>query len=222
MIPDTRGEGAEVLSPLLRAWRVALALPAAAAPAQDPCLAFEDVAERIACYAAEDALIRTSGGEEETPGWRVGTETDPITDETSVVLRRRAEAPHRDVNGALVLPSLTITCYRGREVLLSLEAFEAVAAGDSAEPAEAQVTYRVGADAPIERAWGSSPPRYQDAYLTRHAGSLILARVLAEEDPGDVLFRYRAVPGGETRTVRFGLDGLAALLPRVEETCGTR
>ena len=208
--------------PLLRAWRLALALPAVALAAQDPCLAFEDVAERIACYAAEDASIRSNSGEDETPGWRVGNETDPITDETSVVLRRRAEAPHRDVDGALVLPSLTITCYRGREVLLSLEAFETLAAGDSAEPAETRVTYRIGTDAPLERAWVSSPPHYRDAYLTRHAGSLILARVLAEEDPGDVLFRYRAVPGGETRTVRFGLDGLAALLPRVEEACGTR
>lgn len=208
--------------PLLRIWRLALALPAAAAAAQDPCLEFEDVAERIACYAAEDALLRNHRGEEERPGWRVGNETDPITDETSVVLRRRAEAPHRDVDGALVLPSLTITCYRGREVLLSLEAFEALAAGDSAEPAETQVTYRIGGDAPMDRAWASSPPHYRDAYLTRHAGSLILARVLAEEDPADVLFRYRAVPGGETRTVRFGLDGLAALLPQVEEACGTR
>ena len=208
--------------PLLRAWRLALALPAVAVAAQDPCLAFEDVAQRIACYAAEDASIRSGGGEDETPGWRVGNETDPITDETSVVLRRRAEVPHRDVDGALVLPSLTIICYRGREVLLSLEAFETVAAGDSAEPSETRVTYRIGTDAPLERAWVSSPPRYRDAYLTRHAGSLILARVLAEEDPGDVLFRYRAVPGGETRTVRFGLDGLAALLPRVEEACGTR
>ncbi len=207
---------------LLRIWRIALALPAAAAAAQDPCLAFEDVTERIACYAAEGALTRSGSGEEETPGWRVGNETDPITDETSVVLRRRAEMPHRDVDGVPAPPSLTITCYRGRDVLLSLEAFEALAAGDSAKPAETLITYRIGADAPVEGAWASSPPRYRDAYLTQHSGSLILARVLAEEDPEHVLFRYRAVPEGGTRTVRFGLDGLAALLPRVEEACGTR
>ena len=50
---------------------------------------------------------------------------------------------------------------------------------------------------------------YRDAYLDRHLGSLLLARVLAEEDPGDALFRYRTVPDGGVRTVRFRLDGLA-------------
>ena len=49
-----------------------------------------------------------------------------------------------------------------------------------------------------------------------------MARVLAEEDPGEVLFRYRVVPGGGVRTVRFRLEGLAALLPRAERACGVR
>ena len=81
-------------------------------------------------------------------GWRVGEEANAITDETSVILRRRAEAPHRDADGALALPSLTITCYR------------------------------IGSDPPAERT-----------------------------DPGEVLFR---------------LEGLAALLPRVERARGAR
>ena len=207
--------------PLLRAWRLALALPAATAAVQDPCLAFEDIAERIACYASEDFPGRAAGSGEETPGWQVGEDTDPITDETSVVLRRRAQAPHRDVDGALVLPTLTITCYRGREVLLSLEAFETVAEGEGTEPAETRVTYRIGTDAPTDRVWSSSGPAYRDAYLDRHEGALILAAALAEEDPGEALFRYRAA-GGATRTVRFGLDGLAALLPRLQQACGSR
>ena len=201
---------------------LALALPAAAGSVQDPCLVFEDIAERIACYAAEDASARATGSGAESPGWRVGEDTDPITDETSVVLRRRADAPHRDGYGTLVLPSLTITCYRGREVLLSLEAFETLAEGDGTDPAETRITYRIGTDAPVERAWLSSSPDYRDAYLDRHLGSLILARDLAEEDPGDALFRYRTVPDGGIRTVRFGLEGLADLLPRVGQACGTR
>ena len=91
--------------PLLRACR--LSLLAATAAAQDPCLAFEDVAERIACYAAADAEAGSGAGSGETPGWLVGEETDPITDETSVVLRRRAEGPDRDASGSLAPPSLT-------------------------------------------------------------------------------------------------------------------
>ena len=47
-------------------------------------------------------------------------------------------------------------------------------------------------------------------------------RALADGDPGEALFRYRVVPGAGTRTVRFGLDGLAELLPRVERSCGPR
>ena len=206
--------------PLLRAWRLALALPAATAAAQDPCLAFEDVAERIACYAAADSAAGSESGE--TPGWLVGEETDPITDETSVVLRRRAEGPSRDAADSLALPSLTITCYRGREVLLSLETSEALAEGDGAGPAGTRVTYRIGPDPPVERDWASSPPAYRDAYLDRHEGSLPLARALADGDPGAVLFRYRTVPDGGIRTVRFDLEGLAELLPRLERACGSR
>ena len=206
---------------LPRASLLAMAVPAAAAFAQDPCLAYEDIAERIACYAAEHTPARAIGPAEETPGWRIGEDTDPITDETSVVLRRRAHAPHRDVDGAFVLPSLTITCYRGREVLLSVEAFETLAEGDGTDPAEARITYRIGTHAPVERAWLSSPPNYRDAYLDRHRGSLLLARVLAAEDRGDALFRYRAIPDGGIRTVRFDLEGLADLLPRLERACGS-
>ena len=133
------------------------------------------------------------------------------------MLRRRAEAPHRDAGGALVLPRLTITCYRGREVLLSLEAGEPLAAGDG-RTAATDVTYRIGAAAAIRSRWASSPPDYRDAYLDRHAGALILARALAEEAPGEALFRYEAAGGG-TRTARFGLEGLDELLPRVERAC---
>ena len=203
----------------LRSRLAAAALLALPATAQDPCLALGDVAERIACYAAEDAPARDAGEEVDAPGWRVGEETDPITDETSVILRRRAEAPHRDAEGALALPSLTITCYRGREVLVSLEAGEPVAEGEGSAPAEIHVTYRIGSDPPAERAWSSSAPDYRDAYLDRHAGALILARALVDQDPGEALFRYPAASGG-MRTVRFRLDGLAALLPRVERACG--
>ena len=205
--------------PLLRAWRLALALPAVTAAAQDPCLAFEDVAERIACYAAADSAARGTG---ETPGWLVGEETDPITDETSVVLRRRAEGRSRDAADSLAPPSLTITCYRGREVLLSLETSETLAEGDGAGPAGTRVTYRIGSDRPVERDWASSAPAYRDAYLDRHEGSLLLARVLADGDPGAVLFRYRTLPDGGIRTVRFDLEGLAGLLPRLERACGSR
>ena len=204
--------------PLLRAWHLALALPAVTAAAQDPCLAFEDVAERIACYAAADS----AAGSGETPGWLVGEETDPITDETSVVLRRRAKGPHGDAADSLVLPSLTITCYRGREVLLSLETSETLAEGDGAGPAGTRVTYRIGSDRPVERDWASSAPAYRDAYLDHHEGSLLLARVLADGDPGAVLFRYRTVLDGGIRTVRFDLEGLAELLPRLERACGSR
>ena len=84
------------------------------------------------------------------------------------------------------------------------------------------MTYRIGSDPPVERDWSSSPPGYGDAYLDRHEGSGILARALADGDPGEALFRYRVVPGAGTRTVRFGLDGLAELLPRVERSCGPR
>ncbi len=206
--------------PLLRAWRLALALPAVTAAAQDPCLAFEDVAERIACYAAADSAAGSGTGE--TPGWLVGEETDPITDETSVVLRRRAEGPYSDAADSLAPPSLTITCYRGREVLLSLETSETLAEGDGAGPAGTRVTYRIGSDRPVERDWASSAPAYRDAYLDRHEGSLLLARVLADGDPGAVLFRYRIVPDGGIRTVRFDLEGLAGLLPRLERACGSR
>ena len=208
--------------PLLRAWRLALAVPAATAAAQDPCLAFEDVAERIACYAAADSAAGSGPGSGETSGWLVGEETDSITDETSVVLRRRAEGPYRDAADSLVLPSLTITCYRGREVLLSLETSETLAEGDGTGPAGTRVTYRIGSDPPVERDWASSPPAYRDAYLDRHEGSLLLARALADGDLGAVLFRYRVVPEGGTRTVRFDLGGLAELLPRLERACGSR
>ena len=55
-----------------------------------------------------------------------------------------------------------------------------------------------------------------------HAGPLTLARALAEENPGEALFRYGPVAGGGTRTVRFGLEGLAELLPRVKAACVVR
>jgi len=127
----------------------------------------------------------------------------------------------RDAAAALALPSLTITCYRGREVLLSLETSETLAEGDGAEPAGTRVTYRIGSDRPVERDWASSPPAYRDAYLDRHAASLLLARALADGDPGAVLFRYRTVLDGGIRTVRFDLEGLAELLPRLERACGS-
>ena len=152
--------------PLLRAWRIALALPAVSAAAQDPCLAFEDVAERIACYAAADASAQSGRESTEERGWLVGEETDPITDETSIVLRRRARPAQPDDH---LLPRT----------------------GGRAEPG------------------GLRDPGGR-------------RRVRAGRDPGEALFRYRVVPGAGTRTVRFGLDGLAELLPRVERSCGPR
>ena len=199
----------------------AVALLAVPASAEDRCLALDDVAERIVCYAAEDASGSAEVREPELATWRIGEENDPITDETSVVLRRHAEAPHRDEDGILVLPSLTLTCYRGLEVLLSLEARETLAEGTGSEPSEIRVTYRIGTDPPTERAWSSSAPDYRDAYLDRHEGALILAGALAEEDPGEALFRYRTA-GGATRTVKFGLEALATLLPRLQQACGAR
>ena len=168
----------------------------------------EAVAE---CTGAARRSPRDWGGDEfgDSPGWRVGDETDPITDETSVILWRRAEGPHLDAEAALVLPGLAITCYRALEVLLSLEAYEPVAEGDGSGGTETCVTYRIGSDPSAERTWASSAPDYSDAYLGVRGGALILARALAEEGPGEVVFRYRVVPGAEVRTVRFGLEGLA-------------
>ena len=91
------------------ALRSRLAAAALLATAQDPCLALGEVVERTACYAAEDAPAGDSGEELEAPGWRVGEEMDPITDEKSVIVRRRAEAPHRDGRGALALRSAAAT-----------------------------------------------------------------------------------------------------------------
>lgn len=65
-----------------------------------------------------------------------------------MIVRRRAEAPHRDAKGALLLPSLTVTCYRGQEILLSLEADEAMADGEGSGPAEIHVIYQIGSDPP--------------------------------------------------------------------------
>ena len=64
-------------------------------------------------------------------------------------------------------------------------------------------------------------PGYRDAYLDRHDGALILAGALAEEDPGEALLRYRTASEA-TRTVTFGLEGLAMLLRRLRQACGTR
>ena len=44
-----------------------------------------------------------------------------------MVFRRRADAPQLDAKEALLLPSRTFTCYRVQEILLSLEADEAMA-----------------------------------------------------------------------------------------------
>ena len=102
-----------------------------------------------------------------------------------------------------MLPSLAITCYRALEVLLRLEAYEPVAEGDGSGATETCVTYRIGSDPSAERIWASSAPDYSDAYLGVRGGALILARALAEEGPGEVLFRYRGVPG--PRSARCGL-----------------
>ena len=57
-----------------------------------------------------DAPGKAPAGEPESPGWLVGQETDPITDDTSVIVRQRVEPTHRDANGVLLLvPSLTVT-----------------------------------------------------------------------------------------------------------------
>ncbi len=104
--------------------------------------------------------------------------------------------------------------------MLRLPGFRSRNRGAPVQPRRA--TYRIGSDPPAERTWSSSAPDYSDAYLGVRAGALILARALAEEDPGEVLFRYRVVPEGGVRTVRFRLEGLAALLPRVERACGAR
>ena len=104
--------------------------------------------------------------------------------------------------------------------MLRLPGFRSRNRGAPVQPRRA--TYRIGSDPPAERTWSSSAPDYSDAYLGVRVGALILARALADEDPGEVLFRYRVVPGGGVRTVRFWLEGLATLLPRVERACGAR
>ena len=148
--------------------------------------------------------------------------TNPITDETSVVLRRRADLPHRDAYGALSLPSLATTWYGGREVLLSLEAFEAAAEGYGTDPGETQIVDGVGNNAPVDWAWHSSATDDRNASLDRHLSSLLMARVQAVQGPMDALFRYLAVPDGVTRTARFVLKESADLLPRLGRACRSR
>lgn len=191
---------------------VLLAAVLAAAQEPDPCLQVADPAARVDCYAARAEAP-------ERPGWRIGEATDPITDRTSVVLTRRAAEPVEGPEGTPLLPALTLVCYRGSGILLSLEAGEPLAARADGAPAEIRLTARIGTDPPTERTWTCSAPGYRGAWLDVHAGALILARALAEEDPGQALFRYRTA-AGQTRTARFGLDGLARLLPRVEKACG--
>ena len=199
---------------------LAFALCAMAGAQQaDPCAAEEDPLRRVECHAARlQERAAGSGG-----GWHLGEETDPITDEPSAVLRTRAEEPVRNAAGNLAWPSLTLTCWRGREFLAALDAGEGLAlpAGQECGDADAGplVTYRLGSDTPVRRPWSTTGPACEDAWLDSFAGALILARALAEEDPGRVLFRWGTAGGGE-RTASFRLDGLAALLGRLETACG--
>ena len=198
----------------MRAFAIlALAAPLAAQD-PDPCARIEDPAERVECYVRE----QQSGP---VPAWRVGEQTDPITDRDSVVLRRLAEEAFEGPGGEPLRPALTLVCYHGREVLLSLEAGEPLAERADGGPAGIRLTARIGADPPAARTWTASGPDYEAAYLDEPSGALILARALAEEDPGEALFRYEAAAGA-TRTSRFGLEGLAALLPRLERACAPR
>ena len=198
----------------------ALALCAAAAAQHpDPCSGEADPLRRVECHAARlEARAAGSGG-----GWHLGEETDPITDEPSAVLRTRSEEPVRDAGGASAWPVLTLTCWRGREFLAALDAGEELAlppGQECGDPGSGPlVTYRLGSDTPVRRPWSTTGPACEDAWLDRFDGALILARALAEEDPGRVLFRYGAAGGGE-RTASFRLDGLAALLKRLEAACG--
>ncbi len=113
----------------------------------DPCRAVPDPLRRIDCYADRSVA-------EPRPVWRLGEETDPITDRTSVVLRRRANEP----SGRLLRPALTLVCWQGREILLSLEAGEPLAPGGGEGPAEVGLTVRIGTDTPARRAWMASGP----------------------------------------------------------------
>ncbi len=192
---------------------LALAAPLAAQD-PDPCAGIADPEQRVECYVRE----QRSGP---APGWRIGEQTDPITDRDSVVLRTLAGEGFEGPGGEPLRPALTLVCYHGREVLLSLEAGEPLAERSDGGPAGIRVTARIGADPPSARTWTASGPEYSGAYLDAPSGALILARALAEEDPGEALFRYAAAEGA-TRTARFGLEGLAALLPRLERACAPR
>ena len=198
--------------------RQALAMPALAAAlaaqAPDPCAGIEDAAERVECYVRQQQAPPEQR-------WRIGESTDPITDRDSVVLRRLAEEAFEGPEGEPLRPALTLVCYHGRETLLSLEAGEPLAGRADGTPAGVRLTARIGADPPAARTWTASAPDYAAAYLDEPSGALILARALAEEDPGEALFRYGAASGA-TRTARFGLQGLAALLPRLERACAPR
>ncbi len=186
--------------------------PLLAGQSRDPCRGLPDAQARTDCLEdREEASGPTA--------WGLGEETDPITDRRSVVLRRLADAPFRGPAGRALQPALTLVCYQGREVLLSLEAGEPLATAGGDGPHEIHLTVRIGTDPPAGRTWAASGPDRAAAWLDRHAGALILARALAAADPGEALFRYRTA-AGLTRTARFGLDGLAALLPRLERACG--
>ena len=175
----------------------------------DPCAAISDPLAELDCRDRE--LERS--------GWRAGEETDPITDARSVVLRTLAEAPPRVGDGLPPpVPTLTVTCYRGREFLVSIEAGEALAEGNADAPAEAPLTLRIGDGPPQRRVWRSTAPDYSDAYIARYDGALLLARALAAEGDGWLLARYRTA-SGDTRTPRFALEGLGRLLPRAEDAC---
>ena len=191
--------------------------PPAAGQEPDPCAGESDPARRVECHAA---LLGSAG--EEGRKWRLGVDLDQFTDELSVILRRGAEQPVRTADGELALPSLTLTCWRGRDLLLSVETggdIQPAGGGEcAAQPAPAEVTYRIGGDPPVRSSWLTSPP-CQDVWLDRHGGSLFLARALAEGDPAPLLFRWDA-PGGP-RIARFELDGLHDLLPHVERACGS-
>ena len=66
-----------------------------------------------------------------------------------------------------------------------------------------------------------SPDAPEEGWEAAPVGQLQQPLALADEDPGEALFRYGSADGAE-RTARFGLEGLAALLPRLEKACAPR
>lgn len=211
---------------MLSRWPLAVILALAGAlaagqPRPDPCAGETDALRRVECHARllDRRDTATRGG------WQWGEETDPITDAPSAVLRRPAERPVQTEAGSLVLPHLQLTCWQGREVLLHLdlrEELQMLPGADCGETrAGTEVTYRIGSDPPVRRTWAAVGTTCDTASLDRHDGAMITARALAEGDPGTVLVRYSA-RGARQRTIRFRLDGLQALLPRVLQACESR